>query len=61
MKYILAYLIALLGVFIVDNMYVNSIDNKFLVAYLGGAIVLKLVEIAMDTDKKDKNKLKEIK
>ena len=61
MKYILAYLIALLGVFIVDNMYVNSIDNKFLVAYIGGAIVLKLVEIAMDTDKKDKNKLKEIK
>jgi len=59
MKYILAYLIALLGVFIVDNMYANSVDNKFLVAYLGGAVVLKLVEIAMDTDKK--NKLKEIK
>jgi len=53
MKYILAYLIALLGCFIVDNMYTNSIDNKFLVAYLGGAIVLKLVEIAMDTDKKN--------
>ena len=53
MKYILAYFIALLGIFIVDKMYVNSIDNKFLVAYIGGAVVLKLVEIAMDTDKKN--------
>ena len=50
-KYILAYVIALLGSFIVNKMYLNSIDNKFIIAYIGGAVILKLIDIALDTDK----------